>query len=154
MPDIVVTVPMARWEDWLDEGDLPGDEWDGVSEYHWFARGPKPQIAAGQRVYIVAHGKVRGYAPLVAIDSVVSGRKRDRFSVVRIVTQPDGHAKYVHWFPQPLPEWWWPGSDYGLVRHGGAVAVTIPDAVRGFQGWRYRWWPLEREIPFPDWMLR
>lgn len=38
-----------------------------------------------------------------------------------------------------------------LVRHGDAVAVTIPEVVRGFQGWRYRWWNRSIEIPFPDW---
>lgn len=40
---------------------------------------------------------------------------------------------------------------YALVRHGGAVAVTIPEIVRGFRGWRYRWWRYEDEMPFPDW---
>lgn len=38
-----------------------------------------------------------------------------------------------------------------FVRHGGAVAVTIPEAVRGFQGWRYRWWDAAIEVPFLDW---
>jgi hypothetical protein len=38
-----------------------------------------------------------------------------------------------------------------LIRHGGAQAVTIPERVTGFRGWRYRWWKLEDEIPFPDW---
>lgn len=38
-----------------------------------------------------------------------------------------------------------------LIRRGGAVAVTIPERVKGFRGWRYRWWELEDEIPFPDW---
>jgi hypothetical protein len=38
-----------------------------------------------------------------------------------------------------------------LVRHGGAVAVTIPEYIRGFRGFRYRWWDREIERPFPDW---
>ena len=38
-----------------------------------------------------------------------------------------------------------------LVRGGGAVAVTIPERITGFRGWRYRWWELTSEIPFPDW---
>lgn len=40
---------------------------------------------------------------------------------------------------------------FSLVRHGGAVAVTIPEYVRGFRGWRYRWWDYSAEVPFPDW---
>lgn len=43
------------------------------------------------------------------------------------------------------------GSRFALVRHGGAEAVTIPERVRGFQGWRYRWWDRSAEQPFPDW---
>lgn len=42
-------------------------------------------------------------------------------------------------------------QNYSLIRAGGAVAVTIPGSIRGFQGFRYRWWPYEKEIPFPDW---
>jgi hypothetical protein len=45
-----------------------------------------------------------------------------------------------------------PGQGYVvLLRKGGAVAVTIPDRITGFRGWRYRWWKREDEIPFPDW---
>jgi hypothetical protein len=40
---------------------------------------------------------------------------------------------------------------YSLVRRGDAVAVTIPEYIRGFRGWRQRWWERESEIPFPDW---
>lgn len=40
---------------------------------------------------------------------------------------------------------------WGLIRSGGAVAVTIPERVQGFRGWRYRWWKREDEVPFPDW---
>jgi len=40
---------------------------------------------------------------------------------------------------------------YGLIRGGHAVAVTITEPIRGFQGFRYRWWKYEDEKPFPDW---
>ncbi len=43
------------------------------------------------------------------------------------------------------------GRRFSLVRHGDAVAVTIPEYVRGFRGWRYRWWQREQEYPFPLW---
>ncbi len=40
---------------------------------------------------------------------------------------------------------------YGLVRHGDAVAVTIPEHIPGFRGFKYRWWDRSLEAPFPDW---
>lgn len=38
-----------------------------------------------------------------------------------------------------------------FVRGGGAVAVTIPQQIVGFRGWRQRWWDRAIETPFPDW---
>jgi hypothetical protein len=43
------------------------------------------------------------------------------------------------------------GNRYGLVRHGDAVAVSVPFPIPGFQGFRYRWWDYARELPFPSW---
>lgn len=40
---------------------------------------------------------------------------------------------------------------YFLERGGGAVAVTIDEAIPGFHGWCYRWWDRAVERPFPDW---
>lgn len=40
---------------------------------------------------------------------------------------------------------------FALVRRSDAVAVTIPKPIRGFQGYRYRWWERDIEVPFPDW---
>jgi hypothetical protein len=113
--DVVVTVPQRLWSEWLAEGDLPGAEAEYTS--HFWIGGPLPDIDAPERVYIVAHGRLRGYAPLV-------GRER------RCILRPSVGC---------------------LMRGGGAVAVTIPEPIRGFRGWRYRWWPQEDERPFPDW---
>ena len=40
---------------------------------------------------------------------------------------------------------------YSLQRGGDAVAVTIDEPIRGFRGFRYRWWDRSLERPFPDW---
>lgn len=40
---------------------------------------------------------------------------------------------------------------YSLVRRGDAVAVTIDEPIKGFRGFRYRWWDRSIEKPFPDW---
>lgn len=38
-----------------------------------------------------------------------------------------------------------------LVRGGDARAVTLREPIKGFRGWRRRWWNREVELPFPDW---
>lgn len=133
MSDVVVTVPKRLWAEWLSEGDLAYDDdsgmepgWCGDYEYGFHMRGPRPDCVPGDRVYIVAHGHLRGYAPLVKIDG------GQRFGGGR--------------------------NSFALVRRGSAIAVTLPAAVpslprpiRGFQGYRYRWWAREEEIPFPAW---
>lgn len=116
MTDVVVTVPAREWAGWIAEGDLPGEAARYVSHFLLPAR-MKPVIATGERVYIVAHGKLRGYAPLIGIE--------DRCQI--------SHTRRC------------------LMRGGGAEAVTIPNDIRGFQGFRYRWWLRESEAPFPDW---
>ena len=45
----------------------------------------------------------------------------------------------------------WDDRRWRLIRAGGAVAVTIPEPIKGFQGWRYRWWDRQAEMPFPGW---
>lgn len=116
MPDICVTVPKDRWEEWISEGDAAGltpAPWGGEHEYFFRVGGIVPLIEPGERVYVVAHGRLRGYAPLVRVE-----------------------AEYAGCY---------------LVRRGGAVAVTIDAPIRGFQGFRYRFWKREDERPFPDW---
>jgi len=66
MADVVVTVPKARWAEWIEEGDLPGEEESGET-YYFSIGGRCPKIQNGERVYIVAHGKLRGYSPLCDI---------------------------------------------------------------------------------------
>jgi len=146
MSDVVVTVPKPLWLDWIAEGDSEaaigeerrstaeaevagqasakreGGPWSG-QEWGFFLGGPKPAIARGERVYIVSHGRLRGYSPLTRLTD-----ERTRA----------GQAK---------------SHRFALCREGGAVAVTIPDRIPGFRGWRKRWWDRAAEVPFPDWRL-
>ena len=119
--DVVVTVPKGLWEEWTAEGDLAGEPWSEDFEYGFNLYGPYPhRLQPGDRVYIVAHGKLRGYSPLVGIE-----QRSTRF----------GGS----------------GRGFALIRHGDAEAVTITEPIRGFQGWRYRWWDRKDERPFADW---
>jgi hypothetical protein len=108
MSDVVVTVPARRWDEWLNEGDLPGEPWSGMESF--FRLRHAPMITIGERVYVVARGHLRGYAPLVRID--------------------------------------YSGMSCELVRRGKAVAVTIAEPIRGFRGFRYRWWDRADEVPY------
>ena len=119
MTDVVVTVPKSMWDDWIDEGDLPGEPWTEMRSHFWLPPNNLPKITRGERVYVVAHGKLRGYAPLVEVEWIC-GMRDDRAC---------------------------------LMRYDGAVAVTIPEPIRGFQGYRYRWWERDIEVPFPRWMI-
>ena len=116
MTDVVVTVAKSLWRGWVEEGALPGIAWDGNSEYHFWI-GQFPKIEPGERVYVVAFNRLRGYSPLVRLSG-------------------DGSPPFYR---------------RSMVRHADAVAVTIPEPIRGFQGWRYRFWPREIEVPFPNW---
>jgi hypothetical protein len=79
MADVVVTVPKKLWIDWIAEGDLPEDAQTG-EEYAFWLWGAPPDIKPGERVYIVAHGKLRGYAPLTRI---LHGHRKGEFALCR-----------------------------------------------------------------------
>lgn len=66
MPDLVVTVPKWFWPEWIAEGDAVGEPLTG-EEWGFFLGGSKPDIEAGNRLYIVAHGMLRGYAPVTRL---------------------------------------------------------------------------------------
>lgn len=115
MVDLVGTCPMDFWSEWIAEGDAAGDPYSG-EEWGWFTQHSAiNDINVGDRFYVVAHGMLRGWAP-----------------VTRILL--NGAGKRV-----------------AIGRRGGAVAVTIDEAIPGFRGLRERWWSREIERPFPDW---
>lgn len=66
MADVVMTVPKHLWLDWCDEGDAVGTP-DSGTEWGFFCGGGVPSILPGERVYIVSHGRLRGYAPLTRL---------------------------------------------------------------------------------------
>jgi hypothetical protein len=83
MSDVVVTLPKSfRWdgapgkpalEAWLAEGDAPGEP-DTGSEYGFTVGGGSPRIEPGERVYVVHHARLIGYAPLVRVQALFGGR--------------------------------------------------------------------------------
>ena len=119
--DVVVTVSKPVWLSWLAEGDLPGEaaaeEWALYYGSGASRRKPSPptSLAPGDRVYVVAWGLLRGYAPLVRIESTSHGYAlvRGGGAVACTLQDPDKIA-------------------------GHALSIA------GFQGIHYRWWERER----------
>lgn len=124
MADLVVTVPLPGWEAWLQEGDLAGEPWSGAY-WAWKGSGKIPPIERTDRLYIVSHGKLRGWAP-----------------VLELRLGPIKPRAYI--WGRDVPTW-------EIVRTCKAKAVTIAEPIRGFQSWRRRWWSYGDELPFPDW---
>ncbi len=122
MGDIVVTVPMN-----FTLPEFPGLR--GLDT--WCAEGdPAGEPASGAR-WVFTTGGAR---PNIKLGDRVYIVCEDRLR---------GYA--------PLVNLYYIDGAIGLVRQGGAVAVTIPEKIKGFRGWRYRWWDKSMEVPFPDW---
>ena len=67
MSDLVVTVPLSFGLDrWIAEGDPAAAPWSGQL-WDFGVAGGRPDIAPGERVYIVHARRLRGYAPLVEV---------------------------------------------------------------------------------------
>lgn len=116
MSDLVVTVPRAQWNEWLAEGDLPGDP-ESEYESHFTFRRPIRAIEPGERVYVVAHDRLRGYAPLVRVEqecSLYPGRsclvRRGGAVAVTLLVPTRGFRGYrKRWWDRseevPFPAW-------------------------------------------------
>jgi hypothetical protein len=67
--DLVGTCPKGFWEEWIAEGDAAGDPHgpDNI-EWSWYTRHSLARtIQRGDRFYVVAHGKLRGWAPVTRV---------------------------------------------------------------------------------------
>lgn len=73
MTDLVGTCPKDFWNEWLDEGDPAGAAYSG-EEWGWYTGHPKARlIVPGDRFYVVAWGRLRGYAPVTRVETAPSG---------------------------------------------------------------------------------
>ena len=118
MADLVVTVPKWFWSEWIAEGDAVGEPETG--EEWGYSTCPRPPIEPGERLYIVAHGKLRGYAPVTrVVRAEHDGRNNTpRFEICRragavaiTIDEPiHGFRGWRRvWWPRdaerPFPEW-------------------------------------------------
>lgn len=131
MSDVVVTVPKNFRCDNYADPDMDPDSLRGLAA--WIAEGDAAgsRVVSGTEWHFTLGGNRPDIMPGERVYIVCEGKLRGYAPLLFIDDYGNGR--------------------YGLVRGGGAVAVTVPEPIRGFQGFRYRWWKYEDEKPFPDW---
>lgn len=73
MTDLVGTCPKTFWREWIAEGDPAGAAWSGT-EWGWYTRDRlADRIEPGDRFYVVAHGRLRGWSPVTAVRKSAGG---------------------------------------------------------------------------------
>ena len=120
MADLVVTVPRQLWAGWIGEGDAAGDPGPGHlalglddEEWAFYIGQSRPPINPGERLYIVAWDKLRGYAPVTRVVHTSRGYaicRRGGAVAVTIDRPIKGFRGWIRrWWSRdkerPFPEW-------------------------------------------------
>ena len=75
MVNLVGTCPKDFWLEWIAEGDAAGDPETG-EEWGWYTtHSYRSLIKPGDRFYVVAHGMLRGWAPVLGVQGGAIVRK-------------------------------------------------------------------------------
>lgn len=102
---------------------------------HWIEEGdPAGEPWSGEEWGFYTWGARPKIAPGERVYIVYNGKLRGYAPLIRLVAE----EKF---------------GELVFVRGGDAVAVTIEEPIRGFRGWRYRWWETNKEVPFPNWKI-
>jgi hypothetical protein len=129
MSDLVVTVPKT-----FTHPAAPG--FKGLAA--WIAEGDAAgEPASGQEWMFTTFGPLPHIQPGERVYVVCEGKLRGYAPLVRCMYDS---ARYRNG-----------QAPIALIRGGGAVAVTIDEEIRGFRGYRTRWWDRAAEKPFPNW---
>ena len=109
MTDLVGTCPKDFWEEWIAEGDAAGDPETGEEWGWWTNHSLIRAIRPGDRFYIVAHGKLRGYAPVTRVDRGCIGRRGGAVAVTIDEPIPGFRGLRERWWDRaierPFPDW-------------------------------------------------
>jgi hypothetical protein len=107
--DLVGTCPKGFWREWIAEGDPAGSPESG-QEWGWFTEHSfKRLIQPGDRFYVVAHGRLRGYSLVTGIWGGAIVRKGGAVAI----TIPEPIAGFrglrKRWWDReaeiPFPDW-------------------------------------------------
>ena len=107
--DLVGTCPKGFWREWIAEGDAAGEP-DSGTEYGWYTGDPKHRkIRLGDRFYVVAHGRLRGYSIVTRVGPGVIIRRGGAVAVT--IDEPIQGFRGLRrrWWlrsaERPFPEW-------------------------------------------------
>ena len=109
MADLVATCPKDFFEEWIAEGDAAGEPETG-EEWGWYTnhsliRSAKP----GDRLYVVAHGKLRGYAIVTRTTHSAIIRKGNAVACTIDEPIPGFRGLRLRWWnretEKPFPNW-------------------------------------------------
>jgi hypothetical protein len=134
--DLVGTCPKDFWEQWIAEGDAAGtpscktcggegsvgqaDEGTlaacpDCEEWSWYTKHPLARdINPGDRFYVVAHGKLRGWAPVTRVEvidwhSYAICRRGGAVACTVPFVIPGFRGLRIRWWPrsqeQQFPDW-------------------------------------------------
>jgi hypothetical protein len=109
MVDLVGTCPKDFWHEWIAEGDAAGEPETG-EEWGWFTNHARIRlIKPGDRFYVVAHGKLRGCAPVVRVERGCIVRKGGAVACTITEPIPGFRGLVVRSWPRaierPFPDW-------------------------------------------------
>lgn len=109
MTDLVGTCPKDFWEQWIAEGDAAAEPETG-EEWGWFTTHRfKELILPGDRFYVVAHGKLRGFAPVVSVTRGAIVRKGGAIACTIDDPIPGFRGLRKRWWDRaiekPFPDW-------------------------------------------------
>lgn len=109
MVDLVGTCPKDFWLEWIAEGDAAGEPESG-EEWGWFTRHSyRDFINPFEHFYVVAHGKLRGYAPVWAVRGGAIIRKGGAVACTVDEPIPGFRGLRKRWWDRsierPFPDW-------------------------------------------------
>jgi hypothetical protein len=123
MTDLVGTCPKGFWREWIAEGDPAGKPWSGEEYGWWTGHSLIRLIRPGERFYVVAHGLLRGYAPVTAVRLSAGGaggcicRRGDAVAVTITQPIPGFRGLRARWWEReaerPFPDWRTAGVEIG-----------------------------------------
>lgn len=109
MVDLVGTCPKGFWREWIAEGDPAGEPESG-EEWGWLTQhNSRDEINPFERFYAVAHGRLRGYAPVWAVRDGAIIRKGGAVACTIDAPIPGFRGLRKRWWSReierPFPEW-------------------------------------------------
>jgi len=111
MVDLVGTCPKGFWEEWIAEGDAAGDPPSSFDEeWGWFTKHSfRSLIQPGDRFYVVAHGKLRGFAPVTRVAPGAICRRGGAVACTIDEPIPGFRGLRKRWWcrelEKPFPDW-------------------------------------------------